>query len=251
MTGARDFALAVHAVRGCDSCVSATTMPGGPRVPQAPRAGTRVEVVALWDQPDYASPKVHAAGVSSERLMRTLLREGGIDADRVMFLPVAACHGGKIEVQNCRRHLERTLNSLPKLHVVMLCGGAAVNAWRKDVTISKSRGVTGVMLDKWVVFVTNNPANVVLSFRGKRELKDELRNDIQVVKGIVDGLINPEFEGMYHCNIGKCTYDAARWDRDGVGYCDKHIKDHGGRWRKERKQWDTWKMIALQPKLAL
>lgn len=244
---ARDFAYAFRSVVGCDSCVSAMTMPQGPIPAHMAGQVADVRLGLIWDQPQ-ADPTMDA---KAHRLMQILLQEAGVDWKAYATFRVAGCVGGKTEVENCRRHLEAQMYSFDNMGVVMLMGGAAVKQWRGDVTITANRGVVGMMLDRWIVVVCDNPINAINRYGDTKAVKDNLRRDIETARGIVWEGYQPHLEGMFTCNVKTCKYDAEHWDRDGVGYCFKHVKDNATRWRKERKQWDKRKAISLQPRLQL
>lgn len=166
------------------------------------------------------------------------------DQDEVAWVPVQACQGS---VANCRTWLEAQLYALPELQCVLLPGKYALDAWRTDLLLKNMAGHTGVMLDRWKVYVSHNPETIAIGHGDREDFKQQMTWVDHLVHGDID---YEQFE-QFDCPVKGCGFEGTERDRDGVWYCVKHNKTHGGNWKKARKQWDQEKLAVTQPRLNL
>lgn len=163
----------------------------------------------------------------SGQVLRKLAREAGLDLDSGTWLNVNACRPPGNETPTvdqraaCRPNLTRALHAA-NTRYLLLCGATATNAWRAEVKVTKIRGQWFIWWDEreegdvrrgWWVMPTVHPAAVLR--RG--ELRDQLRSDLTAFAAVVNKLTTPM--PSYRCN--ECGEAQARWDADGVGWCEK------------------------------
>lgn len=186
---------------------------------------------------ELGKPFIGPAG----RLLRALLTEVGIWPDDVMFANVVSCmpkadpEGRRIavraptdaEVIACRENLAAQIHAADTDYVLLI-GGSALNAWRKDLKISRVHGQVFVWDGQWVVMPIYHPA-AILRDRG---LKAPTLADLTKWTGIVKG------EVPWSDALGEMCIRCPEWiwhlDPDGVGYCREHWKRYGDNWQRER-----------------
>jgi len=166
----------------------------------------------------------------SGQVLRKLAREAGLDVDAGTWLNVNACRPPGNETPGvdqraaCRPNLLRGLHAA-NTRYLLLCGATATNAWRVGVKVTKVRGQWFIWWDEgegvggadaggrrgWWVMPTLHPAAVLR--RGS--LRDDLRDDLRAFAAVVNGgTPTPSLACV------ECGEPQARWDADGVGWCE-------------------------------
>lgn len=125
---------------------------------------------------------------------------------------------------------------------VLLVGGDAKDLWRPDLTVEQLAGVVGVLWDRYVCMVVENPVAVLEAGAGERRamarrIEQQLRtwSEVVVEDGgrMVEGAGRPMLPVTASMAV-ECVEcrGAVDWvDRDGLGWCRTHRND---RWMKCR-----------------
>lgn len=195
--------------------------PVAPTFPTTPTSSFAI----VGEAPDAMEDRKGQVFVSKPgQVLRRFAREAGLNVDSGSWLNVNACRSNETPTVDqraaCRPNLTRALHAA-NTRYLLLCGSVAVSAWRTDVKVTKIRGQWFIWWDQreegdvargWWIMPTLHPAAVLR--RG--ELRDQLRSDLTAFAAVVNGLTTP----MPSYTCAECGGVQARWDADGVGWCE-------------------------------
>lgn len=219
-----NVALVRESVRQCRAC-DLHKVGSGP-VPFSGPTPNFLAVVgeAPGRQEDKAGePFIGPAG----QMLRTALRDGGIEPDRVTFINTVSCFPDRTptthEIDMCSTNLLSQLQATNPAWVVLL-GGVALNSQRPDLKITRARGK--VLLPpryRWKMFVTFHPSFALRQAKAEQTF----RNDLAVLAEMMDEgdeWVRYTSDSCVRCGVlpdELAEHDGhLRFDVWGVPYCD-------------------------------
>ena len=119
---------------------------------------------------------------------------------------------------------------------VLLVGGDAKDLWRPDLTVEQLAGVVGVLWDRYVCMVVDNPMKfLALTGHKKRDAGRRLNEQVKQWGEVVDedggevleGASRPLLPVTRHMarECVECRGEVDWIDRDGIGWCRAHRND--------------------------
>ena len=184
-------------------------------------------------------------------LLRTAMRSAGLVVDAAAWVPVVACRtvgddgeprrANRAEKQNCWGHVVDGIWHA-NTDRVLLVGGDAKDLWRPDLTMQQASGLVGVLWDRFVCMVVDNPGGVLYAQgREKRDLARRLNEHMGVWREVVgedegqwvEGVDKPRIPVTRHMGLEcvECRGEVDWMDRDGIGWCKGHRNE---RWMECR-----------------
>lgn len=226
-------------VEFCTACPLHRSRGGDTETPLTPywspyrlsRAG-RVAVIT-----DAPTMQEHTAGELGHgplfQTVRAELRQNGIDPDHITYLTTVACtpllhaRGGVRRTPPDPAHsaicVSNLMQSLKAADVdyVLLLGGHAARAWRRDLSLEHTAGHWFVWDSRWMVFPAEHPS-VVLS-RAKSISATEWREHLgKFCRGVRDRVGLEQLS--FGCMKSTCREGTYAYDDDGVPWCHEHFK---------------------------
>lgn len=227
------------AVAGCRACDEAG-VPGDRDVPAPPTYRVHhAPFVVVWGAGGGQG------GGLTRRLLWTAARSAGLIVDAAAEVGVVACRGtGKPSDRERAMCWGNCADGIWHANTdrVLLVGEDAKNLWRPDIGIDALDGVVGVMWDRYVCMVVDDPAKMMVGARGARAAKAARLNGAlklwaQVVGdggGVqvdqVGGPRLPVLDAMARECV-ECHGNVDWIDRDGLDWCRMHRNE---RWMQVR-----------------
>jgi len=236
-------------IEGCTACPLHASQGGAterPLVPlwspfRAPRAG---RAVVVTDAPSMQEHRLGELGHGPlYQTVRGELRANGLDSDVVTYVTTVACTPITTDRRGTRRTPPEpkdaatcTANLMASLAAadvdyVLLLGGHAVRAWRKQLSVEQTAGRWFVWNSRWMVFVAEHPS--VLLTRSKSAAASNWQQHIaKFCLGVHDRVGLEVLSGG--CIKPECHAGTGAYDDDGVPWCTEHFKP-GKATRETRK----------------
>lgn len=224
-------------VMGCEACPLQhinEIMPTAFRVEK----DVRPRYVVLGEGP---GPEETARGLPFSgpvgKQTRALLKGAGLDPYAALYANVVSCmptNNGvkyraakKPEIHACRDNLMAQLDVAFTPYVLMV-GGHVFDVFRSDLTVAEHHGKVFLWMDKYVVMAIEHPS--------MREHHTSITKDLKKWRKVVAGDDDPLKWLGTNCIV--CGEYSVALDRDGVPYCEKHLKVWGEQWKKDRERYE-------------
>ncbi len=196
----------------------------------------------VGEAPTYGEDEAGQLGVGRAwSTLQTLIRQAGIEADRLTYVNVVQCapHAGDqrttrpptaAEANTCRPNLMAALDAAD-VDYVLLLGAHALRAWRPDLTLERTAGGLFVWQRRWFVTPLQH-VNAVLRQDSAVEMREWRTSLDRACQYVLNGT---GLEGLGRGCIG-CGAGMFGWDEDGVPWCEEHFdQGRSGRAGQRRK----------------
>lgn len=237
-----------HQIKSCRRCpLAELEFCSGPVPPRWDRSP--VDVLFVQGQVGKDENQAGKMGVGGDwRVIRMLVEKVGMGEMGIGFASVVSCASElpprKEQVQSCRVNLVNTIWTLKPTCIVWL-GREGLNAWRDDLTVKYAHGKFGCWFDTIPCMGIHLPS---VKSQGIDKLQEELVEDLTKVRDcLVYGM---EWGSFPFEECAKCGERSELRDRDGVVYCDRHMRKWGKEWQRNRNQQKRW-MEVEQGRLEL
>lgn len=228
-------------VRGCTGCGLRGANNDASPVPFRVDASITPRMVVVGGAP--SGKEVQRGDVFTDdlgRQLKAMFKDAGLDYDDALYCNVVSCmptdDGSKMrmpkkpEIKACRGNLMAQVEA-GYTPYVLLVGGAALDAFRSDLTLVAHHGHAFIWLDSYLVMPISSPGST--EFRGQDATR-EIVADLKWWKKIVDSEDDPT--QFLDDDCAWCSEWATMWDRDGVAFCEKHWAKKGYQWKAERER---------------
>lgn len=188
----------------------------------------------------------------AERALRRALIRAGLHQDQITWLHCVWCwpDGGVVPAESARGRSRGRTVRIPRppttgelaawhpflmsaldaadVEYVLLHGGHAVHAWRPDLGVERVLRPQMLWQDRWLVSAIKHGSTLTRD-RDVDAQREWNQGIDRFVQRVLNGVVFEDFTKrcMYCPSMSGSNFYA--WDGDGIGVCEKHMKDNFGK----------------------